>query len=332
MLDGLLGSIGKKYQSGTLLGSGGLLGGLLGEEARKDAQRKAIMQLGASLIGQGPTTTPQRLGPAIAQGLLGAQQQFKSGLSSQLGDVTSLLALKKTTQPKYEKIKLADGSEAFMDVNPSSLTKGQTLSPSSLLSATSDAGTSSDASGEISDELIKEVPTIELAATGEIGDVVQKGVRGLLGRLGFEVGEKQAEAISYVNNLNSDTKIALTKAFGGRLTGPVKDELNKVLPDPNETNVEFRAKTKSFINFANIRLSELKDLLSKTKKLDERTELENKISEFENQVDRYKAMLKKSEDYQTGEGLFAPRPVDLQNPFSNVETDALKQMFPSQPE
>lgn len=84
MARGLFDGIGERYRAGTLLGGRGALGGMVSPEARQEAQRRAIMQLGSGLLGQGPTRTPQRFGQTLAQGLLGAQQQFDKGLLSEL--------------------------------------------------------------------------------------------------------------------------------------------------------------------------------------------------------------------------------------------------------
>lgn len=324
MANGLLGDIRKRYETGTLLGGGGLVGQLLGPQARKQAQSRAIMQLGAGLLGQGPTRTPQRFGPALAQGLLSAQEQFKSGLGGQLGDVATLLSLQKTTQPKYEKIKLPDGSEGFMDVNPTSPTMGSVLSTSQMMGAPTTVAPSDVETG-VSQELLEEVPLLETAATGELTGQVAKGLRAIGGRIGFEPFAEQAEAISYVENLNNDTKIALTKAFGGRLTAAVREELNKVLPDPGETDVNFRAKTKQFVNFADLKISELEDELARTPKLKDRRTLETDIQAFKNQVNRYKAILEKSRQYGADEGIFAPITV---RPLAEETTENLKLLFP----
>ncbi len=324
MANGLLGDIRKRYETGTLLGGGGLVGQLLGPQARKQAQSRAIMQLGAGLLGQGPTRTPQRFGPALAQGLLSAQEQFKSGLGGQLGDVATLLSLQKTTQPKYEKIKLPDGSEGFMDVNPTSPTMGGILSATQMMGAPTTVAPS-DAETGVSQELLEEVPLLETAATGELTGQIAKGIRAIGGRIGFEPGAEQAEAISYVENLNNDTKIALTKAFGGRLTAAVREELNKVLPDPDETNVNFRAKTKQFVNFADLKISELEDELARTPKLEDKRKLETDIQAFKNQVDRYKAILEKSRQYGADEGMFAPV---APRPLAQETTENLKLLFP----
>jgi len=276
------------------------------------------------LLGQGPTRTPQRFGPALAQGLLGAQEQFKSGLGGQLSDAAALLSLQRTAQPKYEKIKLADGSEGFMDVNPSSPTMGSVLSASQIMGAPTDIAPSDIETG-VSQQLLEEVPLLETAATGELTGQITKGIRAIGGRIGFEPGAEQAEAISYVENLNNDTKIALTKAFGGRLTAAVREELNKVLPNPDETNVIFRAKTKQFVNFADLKISELEDELARTPKLEDRKKLETDIQAFKNQVDRYKAILEKSRQYGADEGMFAPV---APRPLSGTSTEDLKLLFP----
>jgi len=328
MANGLLGDIRKRYEAGTLLGGGGLVGQLAGPEARKQAQSRAIMQLGAGLLGQGPTRTPQRFGPALAQGLLGAQEQFKSGLGGQLSDAAALLSLQRTAQPKYEKIKLADGSEGFMDVNPSSPTMGSVLSASQIMGAPTDIAPSDIETG-VSQQLLEEVPLLEDAATGDIAGQLKRGIKGAAGFVGVpgfsELFSEQAEAVSYINNLNNDTKIALTKAFGGRLTGPVREELSKVLPDPSETDVNFRAKTKQFINFADLKISELEGELARTPKLEDRKKLETDIQAFKNQVDRYKAILEKSRQYGADEGMFAPV---APRPLSGTSTEDLKRLFP----
>ena len=77
-------NIGKKYEAGTLFGGGGALGDLLGQQARQEAQRQAIMKLGLGLLGQGPSRTPISFGQSLASGLLGAQEAYKQDLQGQL--------------------------------------------------------------------------------------------------------------------------------------------------------------------------------------------------------------------------------------------------------
>lgn len=88
-------SIGQRYQAGTMFGGNSLLGDLLGEDARKKAQSEAIMQMGLSLLGQGPSRTPVSFGQSLAQSLSQAQQAYKGDLSSQLSDASSIMALQK---------------------------------------------------------------------------------------------------------------------------------------------------------------------------------------------------------------------------------------------
>ena len=107
--------VGAAYDQGSLFGGGGALGGLLGPEARKQAQDEAIMKMGLSLLGQGPSRTPISFGQSLAQGLGAGQGAYKSSLSGQLADTASLLSLKNASRPDYMTVKAPDGSEVLVD-------------------------------------------------------------------------------------------------------------------------------------------------------------------------------------------------------------------------
>lgn len=98
-------NIGKKYEAGTLFGGGGALGDLLGQQARQEAQRQAIMKLGLGLLGQEPSRTPISFGQSLASGLLGAQEAYKQDLQGQLGDFKTLLSLKREQYPEVSEVK-----------------------------------------------------------------------------------------------------------------------------------------------------------------------------------------------------------------------------------
>lgn len=96
--------IGEQYKAGSLFGSGGALGDLLGEQARKEAQDQAIMKLGLGLLGQGPSRTPISFGQSLASGLLGAQEEYQKGLQSQLAQAQTLASM----QDAQRKLALGD--------------------------------------------------------------------------------------------------------------------------------------------------------------------------------------------------------------------------------
>lgn len=92
--------IGEQYKAGSLFGGGGALGDLLGEQARQEAQRQAIMKLGLGLLGQGPSRTPISFGQSLASGLLGAQEEYQKQITSGLQEE---LAAEKLTQARQKK-------------------------------------------------------------------------------------------------------------------------------------------------------------------------------------------------------------------------------------
>ena len=108
-------NLGQRYEAGELFGGGGVLGGLLGQEARKQAQNEAIMKMGLSLLGQGPSRTPISFGQSLAQGLSAGQSAYSGDLRSQLADTASLLSLKNASRPDYMTVKAPDGSEVLVD-------------------------------------------------------------------------------------------------------------------------------------------------------------------------------------------------------------------------
>lgn len=98
-------NIGQRYEAGELFGGGGVLGGLLGEEARKQAQDEAIMKMGLSLLGQGPSRTPISFGQSLAQGLLQGQQAYRQDLQGQLEDALKIKSLEDQSREREDALR-----------------------------------------------------------------------------------------------------------------------------------------------------------------------------------------------------------------------------------
>ena len=127
-------NMGQRYQAGELFGGGGALGGLLGPEARKQAQDEAITKMGLSLLGQGPSRTPISFGQSLAQGLGAGQKAYKEGL---LGDVQEEMMVEKIQDTKSKR----KAMDALVDKNATAEDLDaafRTLDPSGYLKAKMD--------------------------------------------------------------------------------------------------------------------------------------------------------------------------------------------------
>ena len=127
-------NIGQRYQAGELFGGGGALGGLLGPEARKQAQDEAITKMGLSLLGQGPSRTPISFGQSLAQSLGTGQKAYKEGL---LGDVQEEMMVEKIRDTKSKR----KAMDALVDKNATAEDLDaafRTLDPAGYLKARTD--------------------------------------------------------------------------------------------------------------------------------------------------------------------------------------------------
>jgi len=294
MLKGLLGRVAspiqESYQSGTLLGGGGLIGGLLGPEARREAQSRAIIDLGARLMGQAPSRTPVSFGQALGSGLLGARGAYEKDLAQQLGQAATLKSL---TKPDFIKIKDEDGREVLY--NPAT---GKMLDPFAAtavapMAAAPVNGETVGLGGTLTPEERQEAPTVSQAAQGDVSGGLTAAARKGLGLLGIEVGGEAAKARDYVFNTNKEMQVALTKDLGGRFTKVVADTIKEIMPTPNMVDADFRSKATQLVRFSNERIAEVKAKMPSLNRK-EKKEAQSYIDEVARQVRKYEAMLSKN--------------------------------------
>jgi len=328
MANGLLDSIinipsniSKQYQSGTLFGGGGLLGNLLGQEARKQAQNEAIMKMGLSLLGQGPSRTPVSFGQSVAQALAGARQGYRQDLQGQLADVASIASLSSISNPKFEKINI-DGTDVLVDINPQSPTYQKIVDPSmsvipkTLTSPTAEQKTQPTFTAQE----LSNVPTIDEAAQGDLPGLFTSGVRSIAGFLGGEAGVESAEARDFVNNTNKEMQIELVKDLGGKLTSVVSSTIEEIMPKPNMNDADFGSKARQLIRFGRDRISEIKSKMPSMSRKDKK-EAQNTIDGIETRLRRYEAMIEKTNQFKSGTGLFSPQ--GGANPYSGMDQQQL---------
>jgi hypothetical protein len=294
-------NIGQRYEAGELFGGGGALGGLLGQEARKQAQDEAIMKMGLSLLGQGPSRTPISFGQSLAQGLLQGQQAYRQDLQGQLADTASLLSLGKAKDPNYVKMNIG-GDDVLVDTNPRSPTFQQVISPQT---GVSDAASVKPVQIIPTESEIKNAPLPEDVAQGDLYGAMARGVRGVAGIFGKEASKETTRAEYFVENLNKDLRLNLVQDLGGRLTKVVSDELNKILPNPlQDNNTEFIVKAEELVDFSEKRIAEINSQLpNMTSK--EKKEAVNLVNNLSSKIRSYKAMLEKQRQFDTSSGIYA---------------------------
>ena len=310
-------NLGQRYEAGELFGGGGVLGGLLGQEARKQAQNEAIMKMGLSLLGQGPSRTPISFGQSLAQGLSAGQSAYSGDLRSQLADQVSLLSLGEASQPKYTKMNIG-GDDVLVDTNPNSPTFQKSISPQA---GVADATSVKTMQITPTESEIQNVPLLEDAAQGDLFGAGARGIRGVAGLAGIEASKETTRAEYFVENLNKDLRLNLVQDLGGRLTKVVSDELNKILPNPlADNNTEFKVKAEELVNFSERRISEINSQLpNMTSK--ERKEATKLVDNLSSKIKSYKAMLEKQRQFDTGTGVYAKK--------SDMSTEQLMQEYNS---
>jgi len=297
-------NIGKKYEAGTLFGGGGALGDLLGQQARQEAQRQAIMKLGLGLLGQGPSRTPISFGQSLASGLLGAQEAYRKDLQTQLGDAATLMSLEESTNPEFVKMNI-DGSDVLVDTNPKSKTYKQIINPGASIQTDLAAISSQETVDQqlpTPDEIAK-APTIDDAAQGDLGGLFGSTVRGVFGALGGEAMVDQAKARDYVNNVNKEMQVELVRDLGGKLTKVVASTIEEIMPKPSMNDANFRSKTEQLISFSRERISEIKSKLP-TMNRKEQKEAQSVIDGINRRVRKYEAMIEKTKQFKTGTGFY----------------------------
>jgi len=314
-------NIGKRYQSGELFGGGGALGGLLGQQARKQAQSEAIMKMGLSLLGQGPSRTPISCGQSLAQGLLQGQQAYRQDLQGQLADVASIASLSSISNPKFEKINV-DGTDVLVDINPQSKTYKQIVDPSMSVIPQAPASVTAEQQAQptFTAQELKNVPTIDEAAQGDIPGLLTSAARSAVGFFGGEVGVKSAEARDFVNNTNKEMQIELVKDLGGKLTSVVSSTIEEIMPKPNMNDADFGSKARQLIRFGRDRINEIKSKMPSMSKKD-RKEAQNTIDGIDTRLRRYEAMIEKTNQFKSGTGLFSPQ--GGTNPYSSMDQQQL---------
>lgn len=319
MANGLFDDVRKKFQAGTLLGGRGALGSLLGLEARKAAQNKAIMQAGLGLLAQGPSRTPISFGQSMAGSLLGAQGAYDKALGGELNDLVTMKSLSAITKPEYKTMNIEGVGDVMVDVNPQSPTFKQQISPTTLLSSNSLAAKPVEIMPTTKD--IADVPLIEDAAQRDAYGRIAKLARGVAGVVGQEVAKETTTAEYFVENLNKDLRLNLVQDLGGRLTKVVSDELNKILPNPAlDNNVEFKVKAEELVKFSEKRISEITSQLP-SMTLKERKNAASLIQSLSSKIKSYKAMLEKQKQFDSGTGIYAKTSnEDLIQEYSQYET------------
>lgn len=324
LLDSILNipsNIGKQYQSGELFGGGGLLGNLLGQEARKKAQSEAIINTGLGLLSQGPSRTPVSFGQSLARALASGRQGYRQDLQGQLADVASIASLNSISNPKFEKMNI-DGTDVLVDINPQSKTYQQIVDPSmSVIPQTPTSATAEQqAQPTFTAEQLQKVPTIDEAAQGDLPGLLTSGLRSVAGFFGGEAGVESAEARDFVNNTNKEMQIELVKDLGGRLTNVVASTIEEIMPKSSMNDADFGSKTRQLISFSRDRIREIKSKMPSMSRKD-RKEAQDTIDGIETRVRRYEAMIEKTNQFKSGTGLFSPK--GGVNPYSSMDQQQL---------
>jgi hypothetical protein len=278
----------------------------------------------ASGLLTGPTRTPVSMGRRLTTGLLAGQQmkeaeeqrRLKQGLLQRKMDLAGRrvdiagreLDMRQAGLDSPDFVKLnVGGDDVLFDQNPNSPTYGQTVSPSAALAGRVEAegDLPSQLTSPFTEEELAAVPRINEAAQGEVGTQIYRGLSGLGGRLtGAGFGREKFENEAFVNNLNKEMQIELTKDLGGRLTGVVSSTIEEILPKPKMINAEFGAKANQLVEFGKKRIIQIKrempNLSSKDKKSAQKS-----IDVLADRIRVYEAMLEKERQFQSGTGIYA---------------------------
>ena len=278
----------------------------------------------ASGLLTGPTRTPVSMGRRLTTGLLAGQQmkeaeeerRLKQGLLEQEMELAGRrvdiagreLDMRQAGLDSPDFVKLnVGGDDVLFDQNPNSPTYGQTVSPSAVFTGQVEAegDLPSELTAPFTEEELVGVPRINDAAQGDIFTQIARGGSKVIGRtLGGSVGRETFENEAFVNNLNKEMQIELTKDLGGRLTGVVSKTIEEILPKPKMIDAEFSAKASQLVEFGEKRIVQIKrempNLSAKDKKL-----AQNSINVLADRIRVYKAMLEKERQFQSGTGIYA---------------------------
>ena len=167
-------NLGQRYEAGELFGGGGALGGLLGPEARKQAQDEAITKMGLSLLGQGPSRTPISFGQSLAQGLGAGQEAYSKGL---LGNIQEEMMVEKLQDAKSKRKAmdvLVDKNATAEDLDAAF----RTLDPAGYLKAKTDKKSLSEMKA---DYLAK----LQISNPSEYEMLIKKSIEGQANPFGF---------------------------------------------------------------------------------------------------------------------------------------------------
>lgn len=278
----------------------------------------------ASGLLTGPTRTPVSMGRRLTTGLLAGQQmkeaeeqrRLKQGLLQREMELAGRrvdiagreLDMRQAGLDSPDFVKLnVGGDDVLFDQNPNSPTYGQTVSPSAVFTGQVEAegDLPSELTAPFTEEELVGVPRINDAAQGDIFTQIARGGSKVIGRtLGGSVGRETFENEAFVNNLNKEMQIELTKDLGGRLTGVVSKTIEEILPKPKMIDAEFSAKASQLVEFGEKRIVQIKrempNLSAKDKKL-----AQNSINVLADRIRVYKAMLEKERQFQSGTGIYA---------------------------
>jgi hypothetical protein len=341
MANGLFDDVRKKFQAGTLLGGRGVLGDLVGLEARKAAQNKAIMQAGLGLLAQGPSRTPISFGQSMAGSLLGAQGAYDKALGGELNDLVTMKSLSAIKNPEYKTMNVEGVGDVLIDVNPQSSTFKQQISPTALLSGGSQTF---DTSPPPIDPNL--VPDLREAASGDVGGLLQTVVGGPLNFLGADTFAEEISSQSDVININSSIREAMVGVFGGKYTGAVKQAIEKVLPQVGDSNVKFREKATSLVKQLDRQIEAGTKKLQSTQSTKEKTKIADGVRALRESRNMYEAILKKEKETygkkteevterlekSRGSNSFIPTPNVLETDLSSASDEELYEiMRPSNP-
>lgn len=237
-------NIGQRYEAGELFGGGGVLGGLLGQEARKQAQKEAIMKMGLGLLGQGPSRTPISFGQSLAQGLLQGKQAYRQDLQGQLADTASLLSLAKANAPDYMTVKAPDGSEVLVDkktgkvFNP--FGEGAYGSPTDVADVTDYNPPEEDIFGQGS-------VTLQDLAGGDIAGFGADVFNTIFSAIGSVASPERSKAKAILQKVNTPIVTALAADLGKSGSKYIVQKAEQNVPQPSDGNVTFYNKSVALI-------------------------------------------------------------------------------------
>jgi hypothetical protein len=263
-----------------------------------------LQALGAALLS-GPSRTPISFGSQLAKGLLAGTQLAEQQKEAELQ--RSLLRQERM-DPNYKRINVG-GDDMLIDTNPNSPTFQQVISPTMAQTqqGISQSALPENLTAEFTTQELKSVPLVEDAAQGEVGTKIARALSkglGAIDPIGLGLGRENFENEAFVNNLNKEMQVELTKDLGGRLTGVVSATIEEIMPKPNMINEEFRARAKNLIDFGERRILQIKEEMPNLS-AKERKVAQNSINSLSDRIRTYKAMLEKQRQFDTSSGIYS---------------------------